>query len=149
MDIRNWSLCFLCQSKLEEPTVNLSTSVKLKDNAERLLTCYKEVTNNIRELKGLGELPHSIFTDDIGPEAEGGSLDIVQQMVANQVVWHKSCRTLVDNQKVQRARKRHQESEAHSPVKTQRLSGGTSTSSNKPVSTPVCFFVKKWATNTT
>ena len=90
---------------------------KIEINAERLLICYKEVTNNIRELKGLGELPHSIFTDDIGPEAESGSLDIVQQMVANQVVWHKSCRTLVDNQKVQRDRKRHQESEAHSPGK--------------------------------
>ena len=54
----------------------------------------------------------------------GGAKDIVQLMMSNQVVWHKSCRNAIDNQKVERARKRKkQDEESVSPVKTRRTSG--------------------------
>ena len=58
---RDWTLCFMCQSNVKEPTMNPSTSVKLKGKPDRLLTCYKEVTANIRELHDMGELANSIF----------------------------------------------------------------------------------------
>ena len=88
----------------------------------------------------MGELANSIFTDDIGRWFINESSNIVKQMVSNHVVWHKSCRTLIDNQKVQRARKRHQVLDANSPSKTCRLSGGPSKSSSETLNTPECFF---------
>ena len=76
----------------------------------------------------------------MGIGADSGSPKIVQKMVSNQVVWHKSCRNFIDTQKVQRARKRGGQEVAINPVKTQSLSGDSSTSLYKPVATPVCFF---------
>ena len=82
-------------------TTNPSTSVKLGKKSERILTCYVKVIDNIRQLNELGELPNSIFTDDIvGVGADSDYPNIVQKMVANQVVWHKTCRGSVDTQKV-------------------------------------------------
>ena len=118
MGFRDWALCFMCQSNIKEQTMNTSISVKLKDKHEQLLTCYKEVTTNIRELYDLGELANSIYTDDIGHWFLNESTNMVQQMVSNQVVWHKSCRTLIDNKEVQRARKWQKVLDANSPIKT-------------------------------
>ena len=66
-----------------------------------------------------GELPNSILTDDIvGIGADSESPNIVQKMVSNQVVWHKTCRNSIDTKKVQRVRKRGGPEAAISPVKT-------------------------------
>ena len=89
----------------------------------------------------MGELPNSIFTDEIvGVGVDSDSPNIVQKLVSNQVVWHKTCRESTDTQKVQRARKRSGPEVVISPVKTRRLSGESSTSLYKPIATPVCFF---------
>ncbi len=48
-------------------------------------------------------LPDFVVVDDIGGGTGGGSQNIVQLMMSNQVVWHKS-RSFVDSQNVQRAR---------------------------------------------
>ena len=72
--------------------------------------------------------------------ADSDSPNIVQKMVSNQVVWHKTCRNSIDTQKVQRARKRGGSEAAISPVKTRRLIGESSTSLYKPVATTVGFF---------
>ena len=140
MSSRDWKLCFICQSNLKEPTVNPSISVKLKDKHDKLLTCCEQVTANIKELYDLGELTNSIFTDDIEQWFINESSSIVFQMVSNQVVWHKSCRSLIDNQKVQRARKRHQEQVIikNSPIKTRRFSNEPCTS--KIMNTSTCIF---------
>ena len=101
-DTREWGLCFLCQSDLKESTTKPSTSIKLKNKPKRILACYEKVIDNIRQLNEFGELPNSIFTDDIvGVGADSDSPNIVQK-----VVWHKTCRNSIDTQKVQRARKR-------------------------------------------
>lgn len=147
MDSRDWSLCFICQSGVNSiPVMNPSSSVKLKNNPERISACYKEVTGNIKELKDLDELPDFVFVNDIsvwaGCDSTGSTQDIVQLMMSNKVVWHKSCRNAVDNQKIQRARKKHQES--FSPVKTRRMNSGAksitqASTSIKTEDTP-CFF---------
>ena len=64
-DAREWGLCFLCQSDIKEPTTKPSTSIKLKNKPERILACYEKVVDCIRQLNEMGELPNSIFTDDI------------------------------------------------------------------------------------
>ena len=92
------------------------------------MACYEKVIDTIRQLNELGELPNYIFTDDIlGVGTDSDSPNIVQRMVSNQVVWHKTCRNSIDTQNVQRARKRGRPEVAISPVKTRRLSGESST----------------------
>jgi hypothetical protein len=116
------------RKKTKKTTLNSSSSVKLRNNPEKLFACYKEVTDNIQLLKELGELPDCIIMDDLigggtslsgsigDGDNGGGAQDLVQLMMSNTVVWHKNCRNAVDNQKVERARKKHEES--ISPVKT-------------------------------
>ena len=104
MECRDWSLCFLCQSTLKiEKTLDPSSSFKLRNSPERLQSCYKEALDNIQELKALGDLPEFIV------DISGGSQDVVQLMIQNPMVWHKSCRNVIDKQKVERARKRKKE----------------------------------------
>ena len=130
MDTRDWSLCFICQlEKSNEKPVDPSSSVKLRKNPEKLYACYKEVTDNIQKLKELGELPDFIVVSDIsggGSNGDGGkgggAQHILQLMMSNPVVWDKSCRNAIDNQKVERARRKHEESV--SPVKTRRMISG-------------------------
>ena len=129
MDTRDWSLCFICQSlKTSEKTLNPSLSIKLRNTPEKLIACYKEVVNNIQELKELGDLPDFVVVNSIdgGGVDGGGNGDsvntVVDKMISNSVVWHKSCRNAVDSQKVERARKKHEESV--SPVKTRRMNSG-------------------------
>ena len=109
MDTRDWSLCLLCQSgrqKRNEIVLDPSASFKLRNNPVKRYACYKEVTDNIQELKELGDLPDFIVVDDIsGGDNDRGTNDVVQLMMSNPVVWHKSCRNAIDNQKVERARK--------------------------------------------
>ena len=91
-----------------------------------------------------GGVHNCIFTDGIvGVGDDGDSLNIVQKMVSNHVVWYKTYRNYIDTQKVQRARKRGGPEVAISPVKTGRLSGESYTSLYKPVATTVCLFCAK------
>ncbi len=53
--------------------MNPSSSVKLRNNNDKLLVSYKEVTDNIQELQELSELPDFVVVDDIGD----GSQNIV------------------------------------------------------------------------
>ncbi len=138
MDTRDWNLCFICQTdERDKPTMDPSSSVKLKRNPERLSACYKEVLDNIQELNELGDLPYFVAIDNIS----GGECtqSIVQVMMSNNVVWHKTCRSAVDNQKVQRARNKHLEQESVSPVKTRRMNSGARSSAQPSAARSTCF----------
>ena len=79
----------------------------MKNKPGRIWACYEKIIDNIRQLNELGELPNSIFTDDIvGVGADSDIPNIVQKVVSDQVVWHKTCTESIDTQKVQRARNR-------------------------------------------
>ena len=114
METRDWNLCFICQlEKSNEKTILPSSSVKLRNNPEKLYACYKEVTDNIQELKELGELPGFVVMHNIsgggndgGDSGSGGAPNVLQLMMSNPVVWHKSCRNAIDKQKVERAKKK-------------------------------------------
>ena len=85
----------------------LQLQKKLKNNSACILVCYEKVIDNIRQLNELEEFPNLIFTGDIvGVGADGDSLNIVQKIVSNQVVWHITYRNSIDSQNVQRASKR-------------------------------------------
>ena len=133
LDTRDWSLCFICQQeKSNENVLDHSSSIKLRNNPEKLYVCYKEITNNIRELKELGELHDFVTVNDVmgcgnsggggidDGSNGGGTEDVVEVMISNPVFWHKSCRNVIDNQKLERARERSRE--PLSQVKTQRRS---------------------------
>lgn len=137
----DWSLCFICRSdETHNPTSDPSSSVKLRNNPERLSAAYRQVVNNIQELNELGELPDFVFVENTG---DSDTQTIVQLMMSNHVVWHKACRNAVDNQKVQRARNKHQGQASLSPVKTRAARSVTqtspSTSLSEPVDTPCLF----------
>ena len=141
LPMMDWSLCFICQS--DEPqnaTVDPSSSVKLRNNPERLSAAYRQVVNNIQELNELGELPDFVFVQNT---SDSDAENILQLMMSNNVVWHKACRSAVDNQKVQRARKKHQVPLSISPVKTRAarsvIQALPSTSSSEPHDTPCLF----------
>jgi hypothetical protein len=72
----------------------------------------------------VGETVDLVISDGIGENSTGGGActDIVQIMIHNNVVCHKSCRSVIDKQKVEMARKRH--AQTVSPMKTCRLSSG-------------------------
>ncbi len=47
MVMHDWDLFFICQSKENyKPIMNPESSVKLRNNPERLSACYKKVTDN-------------------------------------------------------------------------------------------------------
>ncbi len=75
----------------------MSSSVKLRNNNDKRLVSYKEVTDNIQELQELSELPDFVVVNDIGGGTDGGSQNIVQLVMFNEVVWHKSCRSVPQN----------------------------------------------------
>lgn len=112
----------------------------MKKDSER----YRQVIKNIFQLKQLDSSPCYVVFDDIdgggrtSGGADGGTGDgienIVQPMVTNSVVWHKSCRSAADSQKVARPRKSHEGS--LSPIKTLRLrSEATSTTNSSAIAT--------------
>jgi len=84
--------------------------VKLKINHERISVTYKDVLDNIQELKELRALPDFLVIDDVGGCfgddgcyccGGGGSGGFVQNMVqlimTNHVMCHKACRHAIDS----------------------------------------------------
>ena len=124
LDTRNWINCFLCQSTTSESLVNPSLNTRLKQHPEELDVTLRGVINNIETLKHFGDFPSDIDVDDIFAGVTDVN-DIVNLLKSNNVVWHKGCKSKVDNQKVKRAQVKR--AKAHdivstSPVKTCRLS---------------------------
>lgn len=117
MDTRDWNLCQA--DDRYRPTVGPSSSVKLRNSAERLSACYKVLVDNIQELKEVGDLSDFVATDDTGGDDSTESRPTVQLMMSShKAVWHITYRNAADNQKVQTPRNKHQEQETISPVKS-------------------------------
>ncbi len=76
---------------------------------------------NIEELDKLGQLPP--FIDPKSIFKNKSLCETVEYMLSTEVVWHKSCRNAVDNQKVSRAQQKVKEDT--SCIKTRRLNNGT------------------------
>ena len=74
-------------------------------------SCYQELLTNIQELSDQNKLPEFVVRPQFNDDEECN------------VVWHKSCRSAVDKQKVVRA-KREPETNEDTPrqLKTRRLS---------------------------
>lgn len=144
-----WERCFICQAKKDKKLLDPSLSFKLKSSKDILLACYQEVLGNIRELADLGVLPDFVVARDICGGADGGSggdgsgfeaggwnayANLIQSMKDNKVLWHKSCRTSIDSQKVEWARKKHEQ--FASPAKTRRMLSGSKSTMQAACSDP-------------
>ena len=124
LDRRNWKNCFLCQSTTSDSLVNPSLNTRLKQHPDELDATLRGIISNIETLKHFGDFPSDIDVDDMFAGVTDVN-DIVNLLKSNTVVWHKGCKSKVDNQKVKRAQVKR--AKAHdivitSPVKTRRLS---------------------------
>ena len=122
MDTRQWSKCFLCQDDADgEKLIVPSKAVTMTD--AKLKDCFTEQVKFLLEIERLGGIPDGVNVSDMLPL---GRQKIVEEMMLhkNDLRWHKSCRTLVNNKKVERLsnnQKRKIESESnYSPVKKTR-----------------------------
>ena len=115
MENIDFQRCFLCQSTntndLKDPK-----SARIKNREEH--KPYKTLAQNILELYNLDEFPFAINIEKL--DSHEGGLEAV--LTRNGALFHKLCRNRIDNQKVERARKRKQVEHVSSPVKTRRCS---------------------------
>ena len=152
METRNWELCFICQSDTAQPLTELASSVKLHAQPHKIEACYTKLIQNICDLSEYGDLPRFVIVEDLLSGSGDGvdtSSRIVQLMKMNKVVWHKNCRSAVNQQKVDRAKRKSEVSvQCQSPIKTKQQSSfrenepGPSTENNDSLGIK-CFFCEK------
>ena len=123
--VRDWKKCFYCQSgDLSKPTSAPSQAPRFRNNEIGVRACYAKAVDQLLELRNLTKLPSSVIEDDLICNNEPSI--IAEEMFKNKAVWHHTCRSSADEQKVKRARveqkKRHADAESSlaSPVKTRR-----------------------------
>ena len=108
MDTQDWNLCFLCQlQKRNEQVLDPSSSVKWRNKPEKHYACYKEVTDNMQELKELGNFPNCVVVNDIsrGGGNGGDAEDVVQLMISKPGARHKSCRNAIESENLESKKK--------------------------------------------
>lgn len=154
---RDWTKCFICQKKGGE-LKNPALSPALRGKPTQIEALYRATLSNLRTLRSLDELPSFVHVDelvniDVFSESNiggGGSAcvelntysnECVQMMVTHGVLWHKSCKNAVDNQKVERAKRRCEDEpenthDVASPVKARRKS-------HVAPSSDLCFFCEQ------
>ena len=146
METRDWNLCFICQKNTPEPLREPASSVQLRSVPEKLEACYINLINNIFELWECDDLPNLFALDNIFRDSHvGKERRILELMKTNRVVWHNKCRSAVNQQKVDRAKRKAEGIvPCQSPIKTRRQSSRTiGTSAEVKDSTDqICFFCK-------
>jgi hypothetical protein len=76
-------------------------------NPDELGASFRSTIVNLKSLHDLGELPSSIFAEDIVNLGDGVCMnEFINSMMNHGVVWHKLCRNAVDTQKVKRAQRK-------------------------------------------
>ena len=118
-----WKRCIICQKDTADRLQCPSNSKRNDAGAE-----YASFVNNLQEFVKIDMLPVNLDIEYLN-ESQG----IEQMLKEHQASWHKTCRDLFNNTKLQRAQKRslyeerpdgHQtmEEESTSPVKARRSS---------------------------
>ena len=105
MGNRDWHLCFLCQTITKEAAKNPADHIRYGNNRDAFTIVLNEIVRNIHELNGLGELPIQANVSDI---IDVNQQETVNFMLRNSVLFHKTCRDMINQQKVERARVKHQ-----------------------------------------
>jgi len=78
---------------------DLSTTETIQQTTVQFDEALRNVVENIKTLRELGELPDNVTIDDIDGATDVS--DVVNLLKANDIVWHKGCRNQVDKQKVE------------------------------------------------
>lgn len=124
----NWELCVICQQRTRE-NLQCPADSKRKDFG----ASYTSFARNVKTFQDLNLMP-TLFNID---QLDNGS-GMEETLLKHRASWHKSCRDLFGNTKLERAQKRKQSdvSEPASPVKARRSSSSCLPGPSKEK----CFF---------
>ena len=113
----NWELCVVCQQQTKE-SLQCPAKSKRKDYGAR----YISFARNVKIFQDLKLLPSSFNIDCID---DGSGME--ETLLKRKASWHKSCRDLFSNTKLERAQKRKQAdiSAPESPIKARRSSSSS------------------------
>lgn len=100
MSISDWKLCIICQTNTKE-SLQCPADSKRKD----LGAGYRSFLNNLQEFHRLGCLPEK-FTLSFPVEVTSENGNLEEILFKNKAAWHKSCKEIFSNAKLERARKR-------------------------------------------
>ena len=135
----DWSFCIICQKPTGE---NLQCPANSKRKGPAI--GYTSFVNNLKEFQNLDILPVSLKIDSLD---EGPGIE--QTLASRNASWHKSCRDLFSNTKLEHAKKRKlAETQAHkstgtgSPIKARRSSTRVHSATDVVINNQ-CFFCDK------
>ena len=129
-----WELCILCQQNTGEK-VQFPNQRK-GEQGEAPVAGYRTLAENLHEFNNLGLLPRTINIDELD---EGHGVEAA--FIAHNACWHRSCRLMYNNTKLERARKRSNDTrddnagEGSSGVSKRTRSSGASS-----IPQYLCFF---------
>ena len=134
----NWELCFICQTIKNEKDLRCphnNVAIAKEKKAEFIRNSYQTLANNIISLNDIDEMPvlmkQSLLSNQI---------NLVECLQENMAKYHKNCKKLFDNDKVDRARLRRKSDEN----KTSEMDNKRNLrSSNEPEKPILCFFCEK------
>lgn len=131
--VTQWKLCILCQ---ENTTEKVQFPIQQKgEQGEATLAWYKTLAENILEFNHFGLLTRTINIDTLD---EGHGVEAA--FVAHNACWHRSCRLMYTNTKVERARKRSRDTPADEAGEGSSGVKCTRSSSASSISQDLCFF---------
>ena len=111
--LTDWKLCVLCQAKTLEPLQCPANSKRTDVGAG-----YRYVAENLIKFQELDAIPAGVNIQHLNIDT-----GLENVLYEHRAAWHKSCRTKIGNDKLQRASKiKTAESSNPSPVKTRRSS---------------------------
>ncbi|ELT87138.1 hypothetical protein CAPTEDRAFT_197554 [Capitella teleta] len=105
--VGDWAKCFLCQKDDGTALKTPGQTPRYLANPDELGASFRSTIVNLKCLHDLGELPSSIFAEDIVNLGNGVCMnEFINSMMNHGVVWHKLCKNAVDTQKVKRAQRK-------------------------------------------
>ena len=124
----HWGLCFLCQEVTKEPVSNPAWSTNANNG-------YVTLANNLTEVNKIGNLPF-----DIDVSLLSNKRDLENVLAEQKAVWHKTCYSKCNDQKLQRAQKKAQKRSQNKAVLSEDSLVKIRKSSRSSISEEVCLF---------
>jgi len=137
----DWNLCILCQ-KASSESLTQPWKGRGRGKSEAKGTSYQSFATNLGKFKELGKVPLNVV-----PEQFDDGSGIEETLQTNKAMWHKTCRNLFSDFKLDRQKTRASEPDSGnsgiSPVKLRRTSVQGAHASGQDV--PLCFFCDREA----
>ena len=135
----DFTQCFLCQQIKNESLSDPKKKKVSNDGEDHCFNTYRTLANIILEFHAEGLHPFEHDIDELN-SYPGGLVNLLQ---SNHALYHKSCRTKLNNTKLQRARKRTSKEPLPVPTKTRASStnaaNNTLTNESEISSNSICI----------